>query len=143
MLRQKHFLTTINYFRQLYITFGSHILLSRRLYTAFGGHILLSTAIYYYRRLFNTSSYTLLQNARIQVFPSIPHICAIKARLEFNINFLALIQFCFFCTSLVSSINFNLLFWKYSLIRNTQMLKMWNFLHFSLQMVQQVSQQYT
>ena len=30
---------------------------------------------------------------RIQEFPAIPHICGLKARLEFNINLLILIQF--------------------------------------------------
>ena len=34
----------------------------------------------------------------------------LKARLDFNINLLASIQFCFFCSSMVSSVNFNVPF---------------------------------
>ena len=64
----KHFLTTLNYFRQLYKTYGSHMLLQTviyylwqpctaldgymlLLYATYGGYILLSTTIYYFRQL--------------------------------------------------------------------------------------------
>ena len=117
VLGYKHFLTPINYFRQLY--------------TSYGGHILLTAAIYYFRRLHITfNGYILLlalpdsDFVRIQDFLAISRIHGLKAMLEFIINFLALIQFCLFCSSMVSSINFNILFWKYCFIRNTQMLKM-------------------
>ena len=49
------FLTAANYFRRLYTTFGSYILLLMaiyyfcRLYTNFGGYIVLSVAIYYFQ----------------------------------------------------------------------------------------------
>ena len=96
----KHFLTTINYFRRLYTTYGSHILLK--------------TAIYYLRRLYTTFDGYILVLAlpdcnfvRIQDFLAISRICGLKARLEFNINLLALIQFCFFCSSMVCSTNYN------------------------------------
>ena len=122
-----HFWTAINYFRRLYTTFDGHILLFRRLYTHFGGYILLSTTIYYFRRLYTTfDGHILLSVAiyylqryilflalpdcdfvRIQDVPVILCICELKARFEFNINLLALIQFCFFCSSMVSSIDFN------------------------------------
>ena len=118
----------IYYFRQLYTTFGGHVLLS----TTFGGYILLLTAIQYFRRLNTTFSFTFCNFETIQYFPA---ICGLKTGLEFNINLLALIQFWFFCSSMASSINFNSLFWKCCFIRNTQMLKMWHFLHFALQMV--------
>ena len=101
----KHFLTAINYFR--------------RLYTTFDGYILLLTAIYHIRRLYITfDGYILLlalrycDFARIEVFPAISFLCELNTRLELNINLLALIQFSF---------------WKRCFIRNTQMLKMWNF----------------
>ena len=54
------FLTAANYFRRLYTTFGSYILLLMaiyyfyRLYTNFGGYIVLSVAIYYFQRLYAT-----------------------------------------------------------------------------------------
>ena len=109
----KLLLTAIYYFRRRYTTFDCYI-----------SH---STAIYYFRRLYTTFSFTLLYFARIQVFPEISFLCELNARLEFNINLLALIQFSFFCNSMVSPVKFNLLFWKRCFIRNTQMLKMWNF----------------
>ena len=125
-------MTTINHFWLLYNTFGGYILLLtaiyyfERLYTTFDD--------YYIRRLYITfDGYILLLSlpycdfARIQVFPSISFICVLNTRLEFNITLLALIQFCFFCSSTVSPVNFNLLFWKRCFIRKTQMLKMWNF----------------
>ena len=112
------------------------------LYTTHGGYILHSTTSYYFRRLYITFDGYILLSAlpdcdfvRIQDFLAISRICGLKANLEFNINFLALIQFCFFCSSMVFSINFNVPFWKCYFIRNNQMLKMWNFLHFPLQMV--------
>ena len=88
----------------------------RQLYTAFGGYILLSTAIYYFRQLCITFDGCILLLAlpdcdlvRIQYFPAISLICGLKARLEFNINLLVLIQFRFFCSSMVFSIHFKLL----------------------------------
>ena len=131
---------TISYFWQLYTTFGGHILLSTaiycfwRPYTTFDGYILLLAAICHIRRLYITfDGYILLlallycNFARIQVFPAISFLCGLNTRLEFNINLLALIQFSFFCNSMVSPVNFNSPFWKRCFIRNTQMLKMWNF----------------
>ena len=106
----------------------------RRPYTTFDGYILLLTAIYHIRRLYITfDGYILLlalrycDFARIQVFPAISFPCEWNTRLEFNINLLALIQFSFFCNSMVSPVNFSLPFWKRCFIRNTQTLKMWNF----------------
>ena len=136
----KHLLTTVNYFWGLYTTFGCHILLSTAMcyfwwpYTTFDGYTLLLTAIYHIRRLYITfAGYILLlalqdlDFARIQAFSAISFLCELNTRLEFNINLLALIQFSFFCNSMVSPVKFNLLFWKRCFIRNTQMLKMWNF----------------
>ena len=102
----KHLLTAIYYFR--------------RPYTTFDGDILLSTAIYYLLLL------ALLDCdfVSIQDIPTIPLICGLKARLEFNMILLTLIQFYFFCSSIVSFINFNSPFGKCCLIRNTQILKM-------------------
>ena len=89
----------------------------RRLYTTYGGNILLSTVIYYFRRLYiNFDGYILLlallecDFVRIQDFLAISRTYGLKARLEFNINLLALIQFCFFYSSMVSSMNFNVPF---------------------------------
>ena len=100
------------------------------------------TATYYLRRLHTTfDGYVLLlawhdcDFARIQDFPAIFRICGLKGRLEFNNNLLVLVQFYFFCSLMFSSINFNLPIWKCCFIKNTQMLKMWNFLHLALQMV--------
>ena len=110
-------MTALCYFRRSYTTFDGYILLLaaiyyfRRLYTTFDGYIPHSTAIYYFRRLYTTFSFTLLYFARIQVFPEISFLCELNARLEFNINLLALIEFSF---------------WKRCFIRNTE-LKMWNF----------------
>ena len=133
-------MTSINYFWRLYITFGGHILRLTAIYyfwgsyTTFDGYILLLTAIYHIRRLYVTlDGYILLlalrycDFARIQVFPAISFLCELNTRLEFNINLLALIQFSFFCNSMVSPVNFSLPFWKRCFIRNTQTLKMWNF----------------
>ena len=81
----------------------------RRLYTTYGSDMLLSAAIYYFWRLYITfDSYILLLAlpdcvfVRIQDFVTIYHTYGLKARLDFNINLLALIQFCFFCSSIVS-----------------------------------------
>ena len=115
----KLLLTPIYYFRQPYTTFY--------------GYILLLAVIYYFPRLYITfDGYILLlalrysNFARIQVFPAICFLCGLNTRLELFINLLALIQFSFFCNSVVSPINFNLPFWKRCFIRNTEMLKMWN-----------------
>ena len=85
-----------------------------RPYTTLDGYILLTAAIYYFRRLYITfDGYILLlalpdcDFVRIQDFITISRTYGLKARLDFNINLLALIQFCFFCSSVVSSINFN------------------------------------
>ena len=106
----------------------------RQPYTTFNGYIVLLTAIYHIRRQYITfDDYMLLlalrycDFARIQVFPAISFLCELNTRLEFNINLLALIQFSFFCNSMVSPVNFSLPFWKRCFIRNTQTLKMWNF----------------
>ena len=112
----KHFLTTINYFWWPYTTFDGYILLLtaiypiRRLYITFDGHMLLLASRF-------------CKFARIQVFPAISFLCELNTRLEFNINLLALIQFSFFCNSMVSPVNFSLLFSKRCFIRNTQMQK--------------------
>ena len=86
----------------------------RPLYTTYSGYILLSAALCYFRRLYITfDGYVLLlalpdcDLVRIQYFIRISRTYGLKARLDFNINLLALIQFCFFCSSMVSSINFN------------------------------------
>ena len=136
----KHFLITVNYFWRLYTIFGGHILLStaiyhfRRSYTTFDGYILLLTAIYCISRLYTTfDGYTLLlalpyrDFARIKVFPTISFIWGINTGLDFNINLLVLIQFYFFCSSMVAPTNFNFRFWKRCFIRNAKMLKMWNY----------------
>ena len=80
----------------------------RRLYTTYGGYILLSAAIYYFRRLYITfGGYILLlalpdcDFVRIQDFITISRLYGLKARLDFNINLLALIQFSFFCNSML------------------------------------------
>ena len=81
----------------------------RRLYTTYRGYILLWAALCYFGRLYITfDGYILLlalpdcDFVRIQDFPAISRICGLKTRLEFNINLLALIQFCFFCSSVVN-----------------------------------------
>ena len=133
-------MTIINYFWRLYTTFGGHILLSTAIYyfwspyTTSDGYVLLLTAIYYIRRLYVTfDSFILLlalpycDFARIQVFPAISFIFRLNTRLEFNVNLLALIQFCFFYSSMESPVSFNLPFWKRCFIRNTEIAKMWHF----------------
>ena len=86
----------------------------RRLYTTYGGYILPSTAIYYFRRLYITFDCYILLSAlpdcdfvRIQDFITISPTYGLKARFDLNINLLVLTQFCFFCSSMVPSINFN------------------------------------
>ena len=117
----KLLLTAIYYFRWPYTTFDGYILLLaviyyyfRRLYITFNGYILLLALCY-------------CDFARIQVFPTISFLCELNTRLEFNINLLALIQFSFFCNSMVYPVNFSLPIWKRCFIRKTRMLKMWNF----------------
>ena len=75
----------------------------RRLHTSYGGYILLSTTIYYFQRLYIMfDGYILLLASpdcdlvRIPDFITISDTYGLKARLDFNMNLLALIQFCFF-----------------------------------------------
>ena len=89
----------------------------RWLYTTYSGYILLLTAIYYFQQLYITFDSYLLSLVlpdcdfvSIQDFHAIFHICRLKTWLELNINLLAFIQFCFFSSSMVSSINFNIPF---------------------------------
>ena len=77
-------------------------------YTTLDGCILLSAAIYYFRRLYITfDGYILLlalpdcDFVRIQDFITISRTYGLKARLDFNINLLALIQFSFFCSPML------------------------------------------
>ena len=75
-----------------------------RPYTTLDGYTLLTVAIYYFRRLYTTlDGYILLSTVidyfsftdcdleRIQYFITISHNYGQKARLDFNINLLALI----------------------------------------------------
>ena len=85
-----------------------------RPYTNLDGYILLTAAIYYFRLLNITfDGYILLlalpdsDFVRIQDFITISRTYGLKARLDFNIGLLALMQFCFFCSSMVSFIDFN------------------------------------
>ena len=80
----------------------------RQLYTTYGGFILLSAAVYNFQRLYITfDGYILLlalrdcDFVRIQNFIAISRTYGLKARLDFKINLLALIQFSFFCSSMV------------------------------------------
>ena len=105
-----------NIFHQ-YNLFSTAIYYLWRPYTTLDGYILLTAAIYYFRRLYTTfDGYILLlalpdcDFVRIQDFITISRLYGLKARLDFNINLLALIQFCFFCSSMVSSIDFNVPF---------------------------------
>ena len=89
----------------------------RQLYTVYGGYVLLSTVIDYFRRLYITfSGYILLlalpdcNFVRTQDFLAISRTYGWKGRLKFSINLLALIPFCFFCSTMVSSINVNVPF---------------------------------
>ena len=92
-------LPAIYYFKWLYTTFDGYILLSaaiyyfRRKYTTFNGYILLLTAMYYLRPyILPLALPVFCKNPRLS---STPRICRLKARLEFNINFLEFIQFAF------------------------------------------------
>ena len=89
----------------------------RRLYTTYGGYVLLLTIIYYFRRLYITfDGYILLlalpdcDFVRIRDFITIARTYSLKARLDFNINLITLIQFYYFCSSMVSSVNFKVPF---------------------------------
>ena len=134
------YLTAVNYFQWLYTTFDGYILL-----TTFGGYILVLTAMYYFWQLYTTfdaiNYFYLYLTAILWELRTflIPKICELKASLEFNINLLTLIQFCFLYRSVVTLTNFNWPFWRCCFIRNTQMLKMWNLLHLTLQMVHKTS----
>ena len=86
-------------------------------YTTLGGYILVTAPIYYFRQLYITfGGYILLlalpdcDFVRTQNFLAISCTYGLKAKLECNINLLASVQFCFFCSSMVSSINVNVLF---------------------------------
>ena len=79
--------------------------------------MLLSAALYYFQRLYSTSNGYILLLAlpdsdfvRIQDFLAIYHTNELKTGLEFSINLLAIIQFCFFCSSMVSAIIFSVPF---------------------------------
>ena len=116
--------------------------------TFFDRYKLLSTAMYYFRQtytdfdgyillwlLYTTLNFTWLWFCKNPGHTyNFPHLW-IKARFEFNITLLALIQFCFFCSSIVSSINFNSPFWKCCFVKNTKMLKILSFLHLTLQTI--------
>ena len=102
---------------------------------------LFSTAIYNLRRVYTTFERYILLSTVMYYFLVISRTYGLKARLKFNMSLLALIQSCFFWSSIVSFINFNVRFWKCCFIKNDQMLKMWNFLQFALQMVCKTSKQ--
>ena len=94
-------------------------------------YILILTAIYYFRPLYITfNGYILLLASldcdfvRIQDCSAISSACGLKTRLEFSINLLALIHFCFYCCSMVSSINFNYPFENAVLL---EILKCWKY----------------
>ena len=79
--------------------------------------MLLSAALYYFQRLYSTSNGYILLLAlpdsdfvRIQDFLAIYRTYELKSRLEFSINLLAIVQFCFFYSSMVSSIIFSVPF---------------------------------
>ena len=90
----------------------------RRLYTTYGGYILLSAALYYFRGLYITfDGYILLlalpdcDFVRIQDFITISGSYGLKAKLDFNINLLALIQFSFLTVSVVQCSLLEILFY--------------------------------
>ena len=94
-----------------YKLFSTAIYYLWRPYTIYG-YILLPTAIYYFQRLYITfDGYILLlalpdcDFVRIQDFITFSRTYRLKARLDSSINLLTLIQFCFFCSSMVSSKN--------------------------------------
>ena len=89
-----------------------------RPYTILDGYILLSAAVYYFRRLYITfDGYILLlalpdcDFVRIQDFITISCTYGLKAKLDFNINLLALIQFSFFTVSVVQCSLLKILFY--------------------------------
>ena len=76
--------------------------------------MLRSTAICYFRRLYATlNGYILLlalpdsDFVKIQDFLAIYRTYELTTRMEFDINLLAVIQFCLFCNSMVSSVIFS------------------------------------
>ena len=70
-------------------------------YTVFGyKHFL--TAINYFGRFYTTFEGYILLLTVTYYFPAISRVYELKTRLEFNINLLALIQFCFFCSPMVN-----------------------------------------
>ena len=90
----------------------------RRLYTTYGGYILLSAAVYYFPWLYITfDGYILLlalpdcDFVRIQDFITISCTYGLKAKLDFNINLLALIQFSFLTVSVVQCSLLEILFY--------------------------------
>ena len=106
----KILLVTTYYFCWPHTTFDSDILLLAGIYyfylhillsVAFRGYILLLTDLHQFRPPYITIDGYMLFSAlpdcdfvRIQDFPVVTHVFKLKARLEFNINLLALIQFC-------------------------------------------------
>ena len=106
----------INSFRLLKTTFDGYIVLTaaiyyfRRLYTTCDGYI-------YFRRLYtNFDGYILLLAlpesgfVRTQDLLAIYRTYELKASLKFSIKLLAIIPFCFFCVSIISSIIFSVPF---------------------------------
>ena len=89
----------------------------RLLKTTLDGYILLATAICYFRRLYtNFDGYILLLAlpdsgfVRTQDLLAIYRTYELKASLKFSIKLLAIIPFCFFCISIISSIIFSVPF---------------------------------
>ena len=79
--------------------------------------MLLSTTIYYFLQLYtNFNGYILLlalpdsDFLRIQEFLAIYRTYELKTRMELSINLLAIIEFCFFCSPMVSSMIFSVPF---------------------------------
>ena len=104
-------------------------------YTTLDGNILLTVAICYFRPLYTTFSFTWLwfcKNPRLSC--DFLHLW-IKMWAWIQDQFVSLntLLLCF-GFAMVSSIIFDVHFWKCCFIRNTQMLKMRNFLHLPLQM---------
>ena len=84
----------------MYYIWRPYTTLDGLLYTTYSGYILLLAAIYYFQLLYITfNGYILLLTlpdchfVRIQDFITISRTYGLKARLDFNINLLALIQF--------------------------------------------------
>ena len=106
-------------FWPLCTAFDGYILLSIP-YTIFYGYTLLSTGIYYFRQVYTifngyillSTLFTWLWFCKNQILSCKPRICGLKPRLEFNIILLTLLQLHFFCSSIVSYINFNSPIWK-------------------------------